>query len=247
MRKNQEFTELFGFHAVKAALQNNSRNHQKITLTKKNEQILGPRILRGIKNVLVLSIEEINKKYGKENNHQGIILETSKINQPDIKKILSDSKSSKEIIVMLDHVNDPNNIGSIIRSCSLFNCKTIIVSKDNAPEMTSSIAKAASGAIEVVNYLRVTNLSRTINEFKKKGFWVLGLDSNLKSQNNNSFIIPKKCLLVLGSESKGIRKLNKRECDEIISIPTKKNYNFEIESLNVSNACAIALYNHYIL
>ena len=100
MRKNQEFTELFGFHAVKAALQNNSRNHQKITLTKKNEQILGPRILRGIKNVLVLSIEEINKKYGKENNHQGIILETSKINQPDIKKILSDSKSSKEIIVM---------------------------------------------------------------------------------------------------------------------------------------------------
>ena len=232
---------------MKAALQNNSRNHQKITLTKKNEQILGPRILRGIKNVLVLSIEEINKKYGKENNHQGIILETSKINQPDIKKILSDSKSSKEIIVMLDHVNDPNNIGSIIRSCSLFNCKTIIVSKDNAPEMTSSIAKAASGAIEVVNYLRVTNLSRTINEFKKKGFWVLGLDSNLKSQNNNSFIIPKKCLLVLGSESKGIRKLNKRECDEIISIPTKKNYNFEIESLNVSNACAIALYNHYIL
>ena len=145
---------------------------------------------------------------------------------------------------MLDQVTDPNNIGSIMRSCILFNCKSVIVSKDNAPDITPSIAKAASGALEVVNYVKVTNLSNAIRKFKKNNFWVYGLDINNNNLDSN-FDIPKKCLLVLGAEGKGLRKLTKKECDRIISIPMNPNLIFQIDSLNISNACAIALYEHF--
>ena len=145
---------------------------------------------------------------------------------------------------MLDQVTDPNNIGSIMRSCILFNCKSVIVSKDNAPDITPSVAKAASGALEVVNYVKVTNLSNAIRKFKKNNFWVYGLDINNNNLDNN-FDIPKKCLLVLGAEGKGLRKLTKKECDRIISIPMNPNLIFQIDSLNISNACSIALYEHF--
>ena len=81
---------------------------------------------------------------------------------------------------MLDQVTDPNNIGSIMRSCALFNCNSIIVSNDNAPDITATMAKAASGALEKVNYISVVNLSRAIIQFKKNNYWIYGLDSNEK-------------------------------------------------------------------
>ena len=185
------------------------------------------------------------KLYGGENTHQGIVLTTSSLIQPDLDVILDESINKKiEVVVMLDQVTDPNNIGSIMRSCILFNCKSVIVSKDNAPDITPSMAKAASGALEVVNYVKVTNLSNAIRKFKKNNFWVCGLDINNNNLDNN-FDIPKKCLLVLGAEGKGLRKLTKKECDRIISIPMNPNLIFQIDSLNVSNACSIALYEHF--
>ena len=90
-----------------------------------------------------------------------------------------------------------------------------------------------------------TNISRIIEKFKKNNFWIIGLD-NYEKKFQNEFKIPKKCLLILGSEGKGLRNLTKKECDEIQNLPMKINTDFEIESLNVSNACSIALYNHYI-
>ena len=176
---------------------------------------------------------------------RGVILITSKLKQPNIDEIIDKSKEKKiEIIIMLDQVTDPQNIGSIMRSCALFNCNSIIVAKDNAPDITPSMTKAASGALEVVNYIKVTNLSRTIEKFKKNNFWVLGFDTNTKNPNKN-IQIPKKCLLIFGSENKGLRHLTKNECDEIIKIPFNINSKFRIESLNVANACTIGLYEHF--
>ena len=145
---------------------------------------------------------------------------------------------------MLDQVTDPNNIGSIMRSCSMFNCNTIIVSKNNSPDITPSMAKAASGSLEVVNYIKVTNLVRTIEKFKKNNFWVYGMEKNSKNSKNN-FKISKKSLIILGSENKGLRDSSSKACDELISIPTTSNSSFFIDSLNVSNACSIVLYEHY--
>ena len=131
-----------------------------------------------------------------------------------------------------------------MRSCALFNCNTILVSKNNSPNITSSMAKTASGALEIVNYIKVTNLSRTIQKFKKNNFWIIGFD-NLTNYSNNMTKLPKKCLLVFGAEGKGLRNLTKKECDQIIKIPINSDNQYGIESLNVANACTIALYEHF--
>ena len=243
-RKNKDFIEIFGIHSTQAALKNNKRIHKKLIVYsnfRKKFQYLE----NNIGQIISIPKDEFIKKYGNEKNHQGIILITSKLKQPNIDEIIDKSKEKKiEIIIMLDQVTDPQNIGSIMRSCALFNCNSIIVAKDNAPDITSSMTKAASGALEVVNYIKVTNLSRTIEKFKKNNFWVLGFDTNTKNPNKN-IQIPKKCLLIFGSENKGLRHLTKNECDEIIKIPFNINSKFRIESLNVANACTIGLYEHF--
>ena len=134
-RKNKEFIEIYGFHAVKAALKNNNRKHQKLTITKNNKDNLDNKLLHNLNEIIELPIQKINKFHGNENTHQGIILKTSKIVQPSLEEIINNTNKDKEIIVMLDHVCDPHNIGSIMRSCALFNCKSIVLAKNNSPEI----------------------------------------------------------------------------------------------------------------
>ena len=130
-----------------------------------------------------------------------------------------------------------------MRSCAMFNCKAIIVAKDNSPELTPSLLKAASGAAEIVNYFRVTNLKRTLSDLKKNNYWIYGFDSSFVNSSNLSF--SKKSALVLGSEGKGIRNLVRKECDILLKINSVPNKKYQIDSLNVSNATAIALYECY--
>ena len=243
--ENKGNIEIYGLHAVRAALNNKKRKHQKLVISQSHKGFITKNIRQDVKEIVILANNEMYKLYGDENVHQGIVLTTSNLFQPNLENILHDSKNNKiEIIIILDQVTDPYNIGSIMRSSALFNCKSIIVSKNNSPDITPSMAKAASGALEVINYIKVTNLSRTISKFKKNNFWVYGLDSNKKNVNM-SFEIPKKCLLVLGAEGKGLRELTKKKCDGIISIPINFNTIFKIDSLNVANACTIVLYEHY--
>jgi 23S rRNA (guanosine2251-2'-O)-methyltransferase len=250
--KNKGFSEIFGIHAVTSALKNKKRKHLKLVISSNQKELLnslGQNIKNSIKEIIEISNKDMFKIYGSENNHQGIILVTSNLIQPDLNDMFHTSINKKnEIVIMLDHVSDPNNIGSIMRSCVLFNCKTIVVAKDNSPDITPSMAKSASGALELINYIKVTNLSRAIDGFKKNNFWVYGLDNNESnlSDNKNKFEIPNKCLLILGAEGKGLRDLTKKHCDGLISIPINKNSELNIESLNVSNACSIALYEHFI-
>ena len=184
--------------------------------------------------------------FGNETTHQGIVLRTSKLQQPSLQEFINDTyKNETDVVVMLDQVTDPNNIGSIMRSCSLFSSKSIIVSNDNAPEVTATMAKAASGALENVNYVSVVNLSRAMNQFKKNNYWIYGFDSNNNNNQKKNLDLPKKCVLVFGSEGKGLRNIIKKECDTLVSIPMRAHEEFGIDSLNVSNACAIALYEHF--
>ncbi len=125
----------------------------------------------------------------------------------------------------------------------MFDCKGIIVAKDNSPEITSSLLKAASGAAEVVNYFRVTNLKRTLSDFKKNNYWIYGFDSSNNTKSELEF--SKKSVLVFGSEGKGMRNLIRKECDILVKIKSKPNIEYEIDSLNVSNAASIALYEFF--
>ena len=243
--KNKVFCEIFGKHAVYAAIKNANRKHQKLYFTKNHRDVLDHQTTKLIPEIKELQNIEMNKMFGTEKNHQGIVLKTSKIDQPSLQNIISNSKNKQsDVIIVLDQVTDPINIGSIMRSCALFNCDTIIVSKNNAPDITGSMAKAASGALEVTNYISVVNLSRTINQLKKNDFWIYGFDSN-SSKTNFEFKLPKKCVFVFGSEGKGLRNLTKKECDEIIKLKIQENKQYRIDSLNVSNAASIALYEFF--
>ena len=240
------FAEIFGIHAVHAALQNPNRKHKKLFVSQNQRKILNKDIGKLVPDINELHNNEMFKMFGNEATHQGIVLRTSKLIQPNLDKLIYDSQKKKsDVIVMLDQVTDPNNIGSIMRSCALFNCKSIIVSHDNAPNVTGAIAKAASGALETINYISVVNLSRTIIQFKKNDYWIYGFDSNKINNENINLDLPKKCLLVFGSEGKGLRNLTKKECDILVSIPMHVNKKYKINSLNVSNACSIALYEHF--
>lgn len=242
---NKAFAEIFGTHAVYAALQNTNRIHQKLFVSQNQKENLDKNINKLVPEINELHSKEMFKMFGNDSNHQGIVLRTSKLAQLKLEEMLLESEGLKsDIVVMLDQVTDPNNIGSIMRSCALFNCNSIVISNDNAPDITATMAKAASGALETVNYISVVNLSRAIIQFKKKNYWIYGLDSNEKIKNQN-LDLPSKCVLVFGSEGKGLRNLTKKECDELISIPIKKNVNYNIDSLNVANACSIALYEHF--
>ena len=243
---NKGFAEIFGTHAVYAALLNPERMHIKLFLSQNQRESLPKEMERLAPEINELHNKEMFKMFGNESSHQGIVLRTTKIKQPNLSDYLIIKKESKiDVVVILDQVTDPNNIGAILRSSALFNCKTVIVSNDNAPEITANMAKAASGAIEVVNYISVVNISRAIIELKKNNYWVYGFDNNKDKNNNKNIDLPKKCVLVFGSEGKGLRKLTKKECDGIISIPINPNSSYFIDSLNVSNACSIALYEHY--
>ena len=241
--KTQKNQVIFGIHSVKAALLNEKREHNELIL---QENISFPldKFKSRVKKIRLLDQKTFKKLYGNQQSTQGIVLKTQDFLRPSFEEFLeNENKKSKSIILVLDQITDPQNIGSIMRSCALFNCSGIVVSKDKSPELTPSLLKAASGAVELVNYFKVINLRRKLIELKKNGYWIYGFDS---SNNNNSDLnFEKKSVLVFGSEGKGIRDLIKKECDLLVKLKMKQISNFEIDSLNVSNATTIALHEFF--
>ena len=241
--KNQGIHTIFGQHSVRAALQNDKREHIELIISK-NQIDFAKKYESKIQKITIHPHNEFTRRFGNENTTQGVVLKTKNLTWPVLEEFVKiESQKSRSVLLILDQVTDPQNIGSIMRSCALFYCAGIIVGKNNSPELTSSLYKSASGAAEIVNYIRVTNIRRAISFLKKNNYWIYGFDS---SKNKNSKLnFSQRSVLVFGSEGKGIRELVKKECDEIIQIKMKNNLKFEIDSLNVSNATSIALYQFY--
>ena len=145
--------------------------------------------------------------------------------------------------ILLDNITDPQNFGSILRSAAAFNVKLIIAQNINSPHESASLASAASGALDLVSICREKNITKSIHILKENGWWIFGLDmpteNHYKELSNFNHDL-NKVVIVLGSEGKGIRRLIKNNCDEIVCININSNI---INSLNVSNAAAIALYS----
>ncbi len=228
--------EIFGVHAARAALKNPRRKIYSIVCTKGFYDDYSHDLKKKqIKNIQILKRKQIDSLLG-FNTHQGVFLKCNFLQNYKIAEI----KKNEEIIIMLDSLNDSQNVGSIIRTAYLFGVKTIIYNKDNSFKPNSFMIKSASGSYEKIKMIEVTNLNKTIDFFKKNGFWVIGLDSNsdktIKTISDNE-----KKVLIFGSEDKGIRKLIKKNCDFIVKIKTvEKDYDI-VDSLNVSHACAIIL------
>tara|TARA_Y100000590_G_scaffold464067_1_gene632518 strand:- start:890 stop:1660 length:771 start_codon:yes stop_codon:yes gene_type:complete len=245
LKKNPNIINIYGYHSVIAALKNKNRSKKRLVLTENSAKILKKKFKGSLPEICIISKKKFERIYYSEENNQEIVLEALRLPNNSINNILNQTENeSHSILLMLDRVNDPHNIGSIMRSAALFGSKAVIVSNDNAPDMNSTIIKSASGGAEIVDYIKVTNLVRCIQEIKKKNYWVIGLDSE-STETIDKFEIPNKCLFIIGSEHSGLRELTKKNCDYLISIKSKNIMNLEIDSLNVSNATSIALYEYF--
>lgn len=163
--------------------------------------------------------------------HQGIIIMIDDYKYTDYKNMLNDN-----IVVMLDHLEDPHNFGAIIRTCEASGIKSIIIPKDRSVSVTDTVMKTSAGAIEHVNIAQVNNLVNTINDFKDNGFFVYAAD--MDGQNYKNIDYSDKVLLIIGNEGSGISRLVLKNCDQVVSIP---QYG-KINSLNASVAAAILIY-----
>ncbi len=229
MSKNNNIV-LYGIHSCFAALKNPKRKIQRIFVTDRTSKELV--LSHKHPTPKIIQIREFDKLLPKDAVHQGIVIETEPLPECNLKDI-SDSK----IIVALDQVTDPHNVGAIMRSSIAFGADAIIFTKDNAPALSGALAKSASGALEIIKCCKVTNLSRALEQLKKDEFWVAGLDGHTKTDIDKANLSGK-TILVMGSEGKGLRKITKSACDLLVRLPISD----KIESLNVSNAAAIALY-----
>ena len=183
-------------------------------------------------NKIQYSTMDIRKMDGMvEGKHQGIIVVIDEYEYSDYKDMFNDN-----IVVMLDHLEDPHNFGAIIRTCEAAGIKSIIIPKDRSVSVTSTVMKTSAGALEHVNISMVNNLVNVIDEFKDNGFFVYAAD--MDGTNYNKVNYSDKVLLVIGSEGNGVGRLVKKNCDEILAIPQFGHVN----SLNASVAAAILIY-----
>ena len=229
---------IYGYHAVSAALKNSNRMAKRVLFLKDILDQVEPLFAHIDIKAEPLSRDQIAKVLPPGAVHQGIAALMSTLPSISIEDICRDARIlPNALIIVLDRVSDPQNIGAIIRSASVLGAMAVIIQDRNAPQITGVIAKAASGGIEHVPLVRVTNLSRAMETLKKSGFWCIGLDSeaptDLQQVKRSSHSV-----LVLGAEGAGLRRLVREQCDELVRIQGRAR----LTSLNVSNAAAVALY-----
>ncbi|MBR3230337.1 MAG: 23S rRNA (guanosine(2251)-2'-O)-methyltransferase RlmB [Bacilli bacterium] len=164
-------------------------------------------------------------------NHQGIILEIEDYDYSTLDEI-----EKEEVIIMLDHLEDPHNFGAIIRTVEAAGFKSIIIPKDRSVEVNQTVMKTSVGTIENVKIAKVSNLVNTIKELKERGYWVIGTDMNGEYYKNIDYT--GKIVIIIGNEGKGMSRLVKENCDFIASIPMRG----EVNSLNASVAAALIIY-----
>jgi 23S rRNA (guanosine2251-2'-O)-methyltransferase len=227
---------LWGRHAVLAALANPDRKLLRLVATEDNAEDL--RALAAGPPPQIVSKDELQKLLPPGAVHQGLALVAKPLKPQGIEDILERlGASPSAVVVALDQVTDPHNIGAVLRSAAAFGAAALVVPDRNVPEMSGTLAKAASGALEHVPLVRVVNLNRSLDQLKKGGFWTVGLDGDAERTLAGHKLTGRVCL-VLGSEGEGLRRLTREACDLMARLPTSG----PISSLNVSNAAAIALY-----
>ena len=228
---------MFGLHAVKAAIENPNRRKHELWIS----QNARAKIFSSTKppNIPIFNLDNSRSLPISENKvHQGAILKVSPLKQPTEINEISKPKQAK-LVVILDKVSDPQNVGAIIRSSLFFNCNAIINTINGGSSENGSLVKAASGAFEQVRYIQVTNIVQTIIKLKKIGYFVIGLDENSADKISSLTKGSNDIAVVFGAEGKGIRRLTKEHCDHLVSI----DGNHSFSSLNVSTAVGITLFN----
>ncbi len=227
---------IYGLHAIEAALANPRRNLHRAVLTARAAEALGPK-LAGRVRVEPADIEAIARLLPPGAVHQGAALSCDPLPTRDLDEVLAEQKEGRRIVLVLDQLSDPHNVGAILRTAAAFGVSAVVVQDRHAPPQSGALTKAASGAMEIVPYVEVVNIARALDKLGEAGFWRIALVGDGQEPIAKA-AAQGDIALVVGSEGDGIRRLVREHCDTAAFIPIDK----AMESLNVSNAAAIALY-----
>ncbi|HEY4143009.1 MAG TPA: 23S rRNA (guanosine(2251)-2'-O)-methyltransferase RlmB [Pseudolabrys sp.] len=225
-------TVLYGWHTVTAALKNPARIARKLLATDNAARRLTDEGIKSSIEPEVVRPSAIAERLMPDAVHQGLYLEADPLPSPAVEDL-----PAKGIVLVLDQITDPHNVGAIFRSAAAFAVSAIVTTQRHSPEATGALAKAASGALELVPLVSVQNLARGLAALKANGFLVVGLDSDGES-DLAALPLRAPLALVLGAEGKGLRQLTKEICDHVARIDVPG----DLKSLNVSNAAAVSLY-----
>lgn len=223
---------LYGIHTVEAALQNPRRRILRLLATGNAARRLAATLVSAGIEPEISSPRDLDRLAEPGAVHQGVVLMARPLAEIGLQDI-----DRRGIVLVLDQVTDPQNVGAILRSAAAFGAGALITTARHSPQGSAALAKAASGGIEWVPFVKVSNLARALEELKQYGFTILGLDSEASlpiEQAGASLPVA----LVLGAEGKGLRRLTREACDHLVRLDLPG----PVKSLNVSNAAALALY-----
>lgn len=244
---------LYGRHAVEAALLNSRRTCHQLLATDEALERLDKAARNRVPEIRRVERADLDAKLGEHVVHQGLALAVAPLPSLSLEKAAGAPASADlpeaadgdtdpgqdrtATVLVLDRINDPQNLGAILRSAVAFGVRAVIVPHRQSAELGGAVAKAASGALDMIPIVEVTNLSRALDQLKDLGYWRAGLDGSAMQILDEA---PKfeKLALVLGAEGSGIRRLVAEHCDLMLKLPISD----KMESLNVSVACGIALY-----
>jgi 23S rRNA (guanosine2251-2'-O)-methyltransferase len=223
---------LFGLHAVEAALGNSKRKLVRLVATENAAQRLAPLIAKRGVIVEPASPRDLDRLLGPDTVHQGIALEAEQLAPVSL-----DEVDASGILIVLDQVTDPHNVGAVLRSAAAFGAAGLILTERHSPPLGGALAKVASGALDLVPLILVKNLAQALAELGERGVLRVGLAEQGASALE-AIALTKPLALVFGAEGKGLRQLTREHCDHLARISTRS----ALASLNVSNAAAIALH-----
>ena len=230
---NPNRPRFWGKHAVAAALDNPDRNVLKAWATREAAQFMQfPKEM----TVVMAEAPDLGRMVPHDAPHQGVVIEVEPLEEVWLGDVLAEAPE-KAVLLVLDQVTDPHNVGAILRSAAAFGVIGIVTQDRHAPPESGALAKAASGALERVPWIRVVNLARALEEIAEAGFWRIGLAGETKTDLKDA-LGPQRVALVLGAEGPGMRPNTREHCDALARLPITD----QVESLNVSNAAAVALY-----
>jgi len=233
---------IFGFHAVKTTLKHDAARVKKLLIIAERKD---ERINQVIENAkaLNIAIERCNRKqldeYTAKAAHQGVALVCEPITARDetfLDKLL-DNLTEPAFLLVLDGVTDPHNLGACIRSADAAGVHAVIAPKNNSAPLNATVAKVACGAVNVMPYVQVTNLARSLQQLQQRGIWLAGTSGDAQ-QDVYQASLDGPLALVMGAEGKGMRRLTQENCDFLLKIPMAG----EVSSLNVSVAAGVCLF-----
>jgi 23S rRNA (guanosine2251-2'-O)-methyltransferase len=231
---------IFGINSVSEALKSRGRGFEWVGVAKERHDLRLQRLIQECRRSAVpvrfLARSELDRMAA-NTAHQGVVAVTSAKHYADLDDVIMARRAEHSLIVLLDGVEDPHNLGAILRTADAAGADGVVIPERRASGITGTVVKTSAGASEYLPVAKVTNISRTLEELKQRGFWIVGLDERGK-QGYETVDYQMNCALVLGAEGKGLHDLVASKCDFLVSIPMLG----KVPSLNVSVAAGVVLY-----